>query len=98
MPENETPTIRQDILNFARGFCMGAADSVPGVSGGTVALVLGYYHRLVTAISRFNRKALSLAIRRDVRGLVEHLDLRFLMTLGSGVAVALVTLAMMLFG
>ena len=93
MPENETPTIRQDILNFARGFCMGAADSVPGVSGGTVALVLGYYHRLVTAISRFNRKALSLAIRRDVRGLVEHLDLRFLMTLGSGVAVALVTLA-----
>ena len=42
---------------------MGAADTVPGVSGGTVALILGHYRRLVTAISHFDRTLLSLLAR-----------------------------------
>ncbi|HMQ34102.1 MAG TPA: DUF368 domain-containing protein, partial [Chloroflexaceae bacterium] len=37
-------------FTIVRGFCMGAADVVPGVSGGTVALVFGIYHRLITAV------------------------------------------------
>ena len=46
--------VGQDVINFVRGYCMGAADTVPGVSGGTVALILGHYQRLVTAISHFD--------------------------------------------
>ena len=38
------------VLNFLRGFLMGSADVVPGVSGGTIALVLGIYQRLIHAI------------------------------------------------
>ena len=38
------------ILNFIHGFCMAAADSVPGVSGGTIAFILGFYDRFVSAI------------------------------------------------
>ena len=34
---------RGSMLNFIRGFCMALADSVPGVSGGTVAFLLGFY-------------------------------------------------------
>ena len=38
------------ILNFIRGFCMALADSVPGVSGGTIAFILGFYEYFVNAL------------------------------------------------
>ena len=38
------------ILNFIRGFCMALADSVPGVSGGTVAFLLGFYDRFIGSL------------------------------------------------
>ena len=88
--------LRETTADFLRGFCMGAADSVPGVSGGTVALILGHYHQLVTAISHFDRKALKLLIDRQWRDLATHIDLRFLITLGAGVVTAIVTLASLL--
>lgn len=39
------------IINFIRGFCMALADSVPGVSGGTIAFVLGFYDKLIESIN-----------------------------------------------
>ena len=38
------------IINFIRGFCMALADSVPGVSGGTVAFVLGFYDKFIGSL------------------------------------------------
>lgn len=38
--------IKEIIMNFINGFCMALADSVPGVSGGTVAFLLGFYANL----------------------------------------------------
>ena len=38
------------ILNFIRGFCMALADSVPGVSGGTIAFILGFYDDFVNSL------------------------------------------------
>lgn len=38
------------ILNFIRGFCMAMADSVPGVSGGTIAFLLGFYDTFITSL------------------------------------------------
>ena len=75
-----------DLAMFTRGFMMGGADIIPGVSGGTVALIVGIYDRLVTAISRFDLTALHLLQRREWIKLAEHLDLRFLIALGCGVA------------
>ena len=74
---------------------MGSADVVPGVSGGTVALVTGIYPRLVGAISG-GSKALARFARGDVRGGLTHLgevDWRFLVPLVLGAAMAVVTLA-----
>ena len=51
------------ILGLARGVAMGAADVVPGVSGGTIAVVLGIYERLLDAI-----RALAAATGRLLRG------------------------------
>lgn len=38
---------RMYIIQFIRGFCMALADSVPGVSGGTVAFLLGFYDQFI---------------------------------------------------
>jgi putative membrane protein len=46
----QTPSARDLGLNFGRGLLMGAADVVPGVSGGTVALIVGIYERLIRSI------------------------------------------------
>ena len=41
---------RMYIIQFIRGFCMALADSVPGVSGGTVAFLLGFYDQFIDSI------------------------------------------------
>ena len=56
--------VRAGLPNALRGFCMGTADVVPGVSGGTIALILGIYERLVHAIRSAAGVAVSL-LRRD---------------------------------
>lgn len=72
---------------------MGAADTVPGVSGGTVALILGHYQRLVTAISRFDRELVLKIGQREFEAAAKHIDLRFLGALGVGIAAGIVSLA-----
>ncbi|KRP34072.1 MAG: hypothetical protein ABS27_04660, partial [OM182 bacterium BACL3 MAG-121001-bin29] len=49
---------------FAKGVVMGMSDSVPGVSGGTIALIAGIYERLIRAISAFDLTVLKLLRRR----------------------------------
>ncbi len=39
-----------NVLNFIRGFCMALADSVPGVSGGTIAFLLGFYDKFISSL------------------------------------------------
>ena len=39
-----------NLLNFIRGFCMALADSVPGVSGGTIAFLLGFYDKFIKSL------------------------------------------------
>jgi putative membrane protein len=86
-------SVVEDMKQMGRGLCMGAADIVPGVSGGTVALILGIYERLVTAISRVDLELIS-----EVRGgrfadAGRHLDIRFLLALGLGIGAGVVGLA-----
>jgi len=74
-----------DLRTAGCGVLMGAADIVPGVSGGTVALILGIYNRLVTAISRFDRELIRHVANRRWRVAAEHADLRFIVALGCGI-------------
>ncbi|MFH1529554.1 MAG: DUF368 domain-containing protein [Pseudomonadota bacterium] len=58
-----------------RGFCMGCADVIPGVSGGTMALILGIYEQLIDSIRLMDLRLLALLFRKDfwvalVKGLV----------------------------
>ncbi|MCC9657505.1 DUF368 domain-containing protein [Rhodopirellula halodulae] len=85
--------VSMDLLNVFRGFCMGAADTVPGVSGGTVALILGHYDRLIKAISHVDGTSLGMLRRGRWGELFRRLDLRFLIALGLGIVIGIGALA-----
>lgn len=72
---------------------MGAADIVPGVSGGTIAFISGIYPRLLHALRSFDMGALRLLLRGDVAGAWKHVDGRFLLVLVLGIGTSLVSLA-----
>ena len=78
---------------FTSGLCMGAADIVPGVSGGTIALILGVYERLLTAITRFDSKLLTFVKKQAWGTAAQHVDLRFLSILGAGILTGILGLA-----
>ncbi len=83
------------LLHFIRGFAMGSADIVPGVSGGTVALVLGIYERFIASV-RAGSKALTLLVRADVDGFrrwMGAVEWSFMLPLVAGIGVAFLTLA-----
>jgi len=72
---------------------MGGADIIPGVSGGTVALILGIYVRLVTAISHFDMTFVAHLRAGRWRQAAGHVDLRFLAALLSGILLGIASLA-----
>jgi putative membrane protein len=83
------------LLHFIRGFAMGSADIVPGVSGGTIALVLGIYERFIASV-RAGSKALTLLVRADVAGFrrwMAAVEWSFVIPLLLGIGVAFLTLA-----
>lgn len=84
---------------YAKGVAIGAADTVPGVSGGTIALITGVYVRLITALSALDPRLLGRLRglgtrqgRRRIRRTVEAIDLPFLVVLGFGAATSVVVL------
>lgn len=81
-------TSRESMLVVAKGFCMGSADVVPGVSGGTMAFILGIYQRLLEAIRAFDLHLLGLMRRGRLRPAADHTDLLFLAFLGLGIIMA----------
>ena len=86
---------RRAALQFVRGVGMGAADVVPGVSGGTVALLLGIYEQLIDSV-RNGSGALGRLLRGDLAGSVGHVrsvDWWFLVPLLAGLLAAVVALA-----
>lgn len=82
------------VVNVGRGLAMGAADVVPGVSGGTIALLLGIYDRLVAQIARLSSGA-GLVLRGRIRaGLAQarQVEWLFVGSLLCGIAVAILVL------
>jgi putative membrane protein len=86
-------TLRDYLRLYLTGFAMGAADLVPGVSGGTMAFILGVYEDLIDGIKSFNLTALRLALGLKIKELLAHIPLRFLLALGAGLGTAIITLA-----
>ncbi|MBW2116415.1 MAG: DUF368 domain-containing protein [Deltaproteobacteria bacterium] len=84
------------LILSAKGFCMGASDVVPGVSGGTMAFILGIYEELINAIKSFDLKALQLLITLKFRALPDHVSWQFLLSVGIGILTAVFSLSKVL--
>ena len=85
--------MKQDTAVFFKGLAMGAANVIPGVSGGTIALITGIYERLINAIKSCGPHALKLFLSGQFKALWQHVDGRFLSAVLLGVAVSIVSLA-----
>jgi putative membrane protein len=81
------------LILAVKGFCMGAANVVPGVSGGTMALILGIYEELIDAIRSLNLNFLRLMGMFKVREAISSVSWPFLLPVGVGVLLATVSLA-----
>ncbi|MCU0390336.1 MAG: DUF368 domain-containing protein [Thermoflexibacter sp.] len=77
---------------YLKGIAMGAADVVPGVSGGTIAFISGIYQRLLNAIRSINAKAIQLLFKFDIKGLWAHTDATFLIVLFAGIITSILSL------
>jgi putative membrane protein len=88
--------VSNDILTALKGAAMGAANVIPGVSGGTIAFITGIYERLINAIKSCDLTAAKLLLGRRFREFDEHVDFRFLLAIGVGAVVAIACLAKVL--
>ena len=88
--------LRRYLALFCKGVAMGAADVVPGVSGGTIAFISGIYEQLLGAIGSFNLAALKVLRRQGLRAFWQHIDGTFLTILFSGIVLSVATFAHLL--
>ena len=86
-------TMKESLTLFFKGLCMGGADIIPGVSGGTIALITGIYEKLLAAIKSIDIVFFKKLLKFDIKGALAEVHIRFLIVLFSGIAVAIISLA-----
>ncbi len=89
-------SFRDYIVLGVKGFCMGASDVVPGVSGGTMAFILGIYEELIDAIKSFDLKSFQFFVTLKFRPLLGRISWQFLLAVGIGIFTAIFTLSSLL--
>ncbi|MCX7955267.1 MAG: DUF368 domain-containing protein [Bacteroidales bacterium] len=85
-----------DYKLILKGIAMGTANVIPGVSGGTIALITGIFERFIFAFKNFNFKALNLLFKGRIKELLIYIDFYFLLQLFIGVFIALFSVAYLL--
>lgn len=78
---------------FFCGLCMGAADIIPGVSGGTMAFILGFYESLISNVKNINFKVLGLVATLKFSKLSKYIAWQFLLILVLGILVAIASMS-----
>jgi len=84
------------LLHVLKGVGMGAANVIPGVSGGTIALITGIFERMINAIKSFDANAVRLLFKGRIKELLQHVDFYFLLALGTGMVLSIISLARVL--
>lgn len=81
------------LLTAVKGMCMGAADVIPGVSGGTIAFMTGIYEELLGSIKSIDGTAVKLLFKGKIRELWKHINGNFLVSVFGGILVSVFSLA-----
>jgi putative membrane protein len=99
-PDNKEITLHQPdrsikdyLLILLKGLCMGAADVVPGVSGGTIALLTGVYEEWLQSLKRCTPAVLLMLKREGIVKTWRHINGNFLLALFGGILISLKTFA-----
>ena len=87
MPSS-TRTFSDRFFLVIKGLAMGAANKVPGVSGGVVAFVAGFYEEFIHSLRQFNRKSLKLLLNLKFKSFFHHINGRFLGLLILGMVIS----------
>jgi putative membrane protein len=85
--------IKKYFVLLLKGAGMGAANVIPGVSGGTIALITGIFERLIDSIKSFNGKAIKLLFSGKLKAFIKHTDLYFLFAVLFGAVLSVASLA-----
>jgi len=85
--------MKEYIILIFKGISMGVANVIPGVSGGTIALITGIFERLIHSLKSFDLKAIKLLFRFKFSSFAEHTDFKFLASILLGVIIAIISLA-----
>ena len=88
--------MKEYFVFMLKGIGMGTANVIPGVSGGTIALITGIFERLINSIKSFDFKTLRLLFKGQFREFAKHTDLYFLASVGVGILIAIFSLARLL--
>jgi putative membrane protein len=88
--------MKKQVLLTLKGALMGAANVIPGVSGGTMALLTGIFEPLINAIKSFDLTALKLATSGKFKELAAHTNLAFLIPVGIGIVLSILSFARLL--
>lgn len=89
-------SVKDYVIIGLKGIAMGAADVVPGVSGGTIAFISGIYEELLNSISNINFKLLKTIKLEGVKVAWKQLNGNFLLSLFAGIFISIVSLAKMI--
>ena len=85
--------LKDYLMVGVKGACMGAADVIPGVSGGTIAFITGIYDEFVGSIARVDAEAVRLLLKGKIRDFWKHINGTFLLSVVAGIGVSVVSLA-----
>lgn len=85
--------LSRHIVTAVKGACMGAADVIPGVSGGTIAFIMGIYDEFVGSIASVNAEAMRLLFKGRFKDFWKHINGAFLLSLVTGIGISVVSLA-----
>ena len=83
----------KNIMVAVKGACMGAADVIPGVSGGTIAFIMGIYDEFVGSLASINAEALRLLFKGRFSAFWKHINGSFLLSLVIGIGISIIALA-----
>ena len=76
-----------------KGIAMGVANVIPGVSGGTIALITGIFERLINALKSFDITAIKMLLKGRIKEFIRYTDLYFLIAVFAGVFIAIISIA-----
>lgn len=86
-------SVKDYLVISLKGIAMGAADVVPGVSGGTIAFIVGIYEELLDSIKSINISSLKLLFTGKIAAFWKAINANFLVTLVTGIAISIFSLA-----